>query len=153
MVGEDWLYVLGPRVKFLTKDTVGDSYSVLLGAMPPGVVVPLHRHEDRETFYVLHGAVEGFLDGEWLELQSGDVLDIPGNQMHAWRNTSENEVQMIIVTTERLAEFFREVGEPIGDKHPSSIMDRIAALVSAAERYGHYMASPAENEAIGLRVG
>jgi mRNA interferase HigB len=31
-------------------------------------VVPLHSHADRETFYVLEGAVEGYSDGEWHQL-------------------------------------------------------------------------------------
>jgi hypothetical protein len=32
---------------------VGESICLIRGMMPPGVVVPLHRHEEPELLYVL----------------------------------------------------------------------------------------------------
>jgi len=52
--------VLGPLVQFLT--AVSDSnkdYCLMRGTVPAGVVVPLHSHAERETFYVLEEEVQG----------------------------------------------------------------------------------------------
>jgi hypothetical protein len=48
--------VLGPRIQFLTPLSGNDeNYCLVTGAVPAGVVVPLHSHAERETFYVLGG--------------------------------------------------------------------------------------------------
>src|SRR5262249_6251441 len=55
-----------------------DDYCVSIATMPPGVVVPLHSHADRETFYILSGEMQGY-DGDaaaWRTLRAGDIFDV-----------------------------------------------------------------------------
>ncbi|MDR7147782.1 hypothetical protein [Rhizobium sp. BE258] len=59
--GEGWLDVLGPLVKALTLNATNpEDYAIILGFVTRGTVVPLHRHADRETFYVLEGEAEAY---------------------------------------------------------------------------------------------
>ena len=83
------LDVLGPRIQFLTALSDNDNdYCLIKGSVPPGVVVPLHSHPERETFYVLEGEVEGLWKDRWITLGVGDPFDVPGGLKHGWRNLS-----------------------------------------------------------------
>ena len=56
---EDVLDVLGPTIQHLTKlSNSDDDFCVLKGILRTGVMVPLHNHPDRETFYMLAGELE-----------------------------------------------------------------------------------------------
>ena len=71
--------VLGPRLQFLTALSDDDhDYCLNKGSVPPGVVVPLHSHPEREKFYVLEGEVEGLWKDRWITLGGGDPFDVPG---------------------------------------------------------------------------
>lgn len=149
-----WLDVFGPKVRHLTRSSQNSGeYSVLLGTMDPGIAVPLHRHADRETFYILEGTVEGYRGDSWIELGAGDVLDIGPNELHAWRNSAASHAKMLIITTERMANFFQEIGRPGMTKPVPPTPEELQMVAKAAERFGYWMASPSENEAVGLKIG
>jgi len=48
--------IFGPTVEFLTspEDARGD-FCVMRGVIPPGVSVPLHSHDETESFFVISG--------------------------------------------------------------------------------------------------
>jgi len=136
--------VLGPTITFLTPpDDSGDAPCVMRGTMPPGVVVPLHSHADPETFLMESGSVQALAGGrEWVTLRPRDVFHIPGDAPHAFRNDGDAPAAMTIVSTARIARFFRAVGRPSGDP--------LATFLATAARYGYWNASPEENAAIGI---
>jgi quercetin dioxygenase-like cupin family protein len=150
----DWLDVFGPRIKTLSKEQDGSAngYAVFLGIIPAGVVVPLHSHEDRETMYVLAGAVEVFTRGEWHSVSPNGVVDINSNEPHAWRNVTDNDVTLIIVTTSKIERFFAEIGRPISASLGPPTPQDMERLMSASDQYGYWVASPEENFAIGLQL-
>jgi quercetin dioxygenase-like cupin family protein len=83
------LDMLGPRIQFMTALSDNDNdYCLIKGSVPPGVVVPLHSHPERESFYALEGEVEGFWKDRWITLGVGDPFDVPGGLKHGWRNLS-----------------------------------------------------------------
>jgi mannose-6-phosphate isomerase-like protein (cupin superfamily) len=70
------LDVLGPHIQFLTAVWDADhDYCMMWGTVPAGVVVPLHSHAERETFYVLEGEIQGVREDRWITLGVGDVFD------------------------------------------------------------------------------
>jgi quercetin dioxygenase-like cupin family protein len=149
---QGWIDVFGPKVKALTNAHEGEGgYAVLLGILDPNVVIPLHSHNDRETFYVLEGSVEGFADNGWHQLGAGDVFDVTANEIHAWRNNSARQAKVLIVTTSRMGEFLKEIGRPAAVRTPPT-PDEIVAFLSTAALYGYWIASSEENNAIGISM-
>jgi quercetin dioxygenase-like cupin family protein len=159
------LDVLGPTVQILTPPTGDDRSPCLIrGTIPPGVSVPLHSHAEPETFLAISGRIEGLTeraDGfRWIPIGPGDIFHIPGDARHAWRNRSDEPAVNMIVTTERIARLFREIGaaaEPGRATGGSSTTappapETIARFVAAAERYGHWIGTPEENAALGLSM-
>jgi mannose-6-phosphate isomerase-like protein (cupin superfamily) len=115
------LDVLGPHIQFLTAVWDADhDYCMMWGTVPAGVVVPLHSHAERETFYVLEGEIQGVREDRWITLGVGDVFDVPGGLKHGWRNVSGASVSLLIVTHMRLARFFRDIGRPVASVEPGA---------------------------------
>jgi quercetin dioxygenase-like cupin family protein len=162
--------VLGPQLEFLVP---GDAACVLRGTIPPGVIIPLHSHADPETFFLISGKIEGLSQSvrhmrhlflgrassanhsTWLRIAPGQVFHVPGNARHAIRNLSNEPATMILVTTAKLARFFREIGQPIKDGEtpaapPSG--QTILHFLQTAAKYGYWTATPEENAAVGLRM-
>jgi quercetin dioxygenase-like cupin family protein len=139
-----------PGNQYLTEVTESDGdHCVMQCTFPPGVVVPMHSHSDRETFYVLSGNPDLFLGDRWETLGPGDVIDAQNGIRHAWRNSSGADVSMLCITTMRLARFLRDVSIDDGSADPLASGQRFLRLV---EEHGYWLASPQENAAIGLDV-
>jgi quercetin dioxygenase-like cupin family protein len=127
-----------------------ENYCVMKGTIPPGGIVPLHRHDDPESFFVLSGEgqvlaeTEGGL--EWRTVHAGDFIDTCGAK-HALRNLSKNPVETIIVTTPRLGRFLRELADLFKGGY-----DSLEELHRIAETYGYWTAGPQENAQVGIII-
>ena len=128
-----------------------DDYCVITATMPAGLIVPLHSHADRESFYVLSGEMNLYYDNSWRLLKHGDFVDVTTNIKHAWRNASNSSASLLLVTTVRMGRFLQQVSSS-----PDSTLDGEAAhaqkerFLSLVKEYGYWMGSPEENKAIGL---
>jgi quercetin dioxygenase-like cupin family protein len=96
----------GPLVMFVTKISETDDYCVAHSMFHTGVFVPIHSHEDRETFYVISGKLEYWNARECSTLTAGDVADVPKNHVRAWRNVSGDDATCLFVTTTKMGRFF-----------------------------------------------
>ena len=144
------LDVLGPRIQFLTAlSDNDDDYCVIRGTVAPGVVVPLHTHAERETFYVLEGEIEGLREDRWSKLRIGDTFDVPGGLKHAWRNTSSGSASTLVVVPMRLGRFFREFARPAETAGVPTPAD-FQRLQELALAYGYWLGSAADNAAVGI---
>ena len=87
----------------------GGNCGISIATIPPGVVVPLHSHADRETFYILAGEMQGYGGnaGAWRTLRAAAVFDVTDGVRHAWRNASNGEASVLFVTANRMARFPR----------------------------------------------
>jgi quercetin dioxygenase-like cupin family protein len=150
---EQTFIVLGVLLQFLsTPEQIHDHISVMRGTVPPGVVIPLHRHADPEIFYVLNGLLEVFQSERWQTVSTGEVVSIPGNARHALRNTSPSATTTITVNKQELYSFFRELAQPFDPNSPPAPPgpEEMQQLFSVAEKYKYWLASPEENAAIGI---
>jgi mannose-6-phosphate isomerase-like protein (cupin superfamily) len=151
------LGVFGPQVQILTPLTAEDTWPCLMrGAIPPRVTIPMHAHPDPETFYVVSGEAEGLAypcdSPTWVRLAPGDLFHIPGGARHAWRNTARETVEMLIVSTAKMARFFREVGGPVqpaSEQKPPS-PEALQRFQEVSARYGYWNATPEENARVGI---
>lgn len=145
----------GPQVQFLTQvSDADDDFCVFKGFIPPGVIVPIHSHAERETFYVLDGELEALLVDRWTTLGPNDVCDVPGGSKHAWRNSSDKLASTIFVVPMRLARFFRDIAGPAeaGKRGPPS-PEQLQRILELAHAYDYWLGGPEDNAAVGLSLG
>ena len=72
----------------------------MIGTIPPGVVVPLHSHDDPETFIPISGQIQGLAyrsddDFEWVTVQTGDIFHVPSGAKHGFKNTRQQPAALI----------------------------------------------------------
>ena len=92
------------------EDTEG-RYSLIDMFVPPGGGPPAHRHDFEESFTVLEGEIEATFRGEKLSLRTGQVIQIPANAPHQFRNNSEQPARLLCTCSPAGQEgMFREIG-------------------------------------------
>ena len=95
------------------KDTAG-RYSLIDMHVPPGGGPPPHRHDFEESFTVVEGEIEAVFRGEHLKVRAGEVINIPANAPHEWKNKSNRAARILCVCSPAGGEeFFLEVGIPL----------------------------------------
>jgi quercetin dioxygenase-like cupin family protein len=109
---------------------VGDTYTILLTGkdtagryclidmhVPPGGGPPPHRHDFEESFTVLAGEIEATFRGVASTVRAGQVINIPANAPHQFRNKSEQPARMLCICSPAgQEEFFMEVGAPVATR-------------------------------------
>ncbi|MBV8103945.1 MAG: cupin domain-containing protein [Hyphomicrobiales bacterium] len=152
---DEVLDVLGPRIRFVTALSDRDNdYCLIAADFPTGIVVPVHSHAERETFYLLQGEMQVLWENRWTTLSAGAVFDVPGDVKHALRNVSGASASLLLVTLMRHARFLRDIGRPAalaggGAPTPADLQ----RLVEASRAYGYWRGSPADNSAVGISLG
>jgi len=102
-----------------------------------GISVPLHKHNDIESFYVLEGEVSFFLNDEpGVRVIAGAFVHIPEGTVHGFRIESE-AVRYLILTTPHHAEFYRAITLPSTE---STVDD--AVIGKACQEYGVEFVGP-----------
>lgn len=146
---------LGPTLEFLTlpEDEQND-FCLLKALMPSGAFVPFHSHPDTEDFIIISGETQGLRKNgegyEWVVAKAGDYVHVPSGAPHAWRNVSSEPMISLVTMTKKLARFVQEIGRPVtGEPVPPEYFERFAAT---AAKYGHWIATPEENAAIGIHL-
>lgn len=72
-------------------DTASPSWGSAIATVRPGEATTAHAHDELETFIVLNGAGAMQIGHETEELSAGDVVLIPRNTVHSFRNSSLSE--------------------------------------------------------------
>ena len=92
------------------EDTAG-RYSLIDMYVPPGGGPPPHRHDFEESFTVLEGEIEATFRGEKLSVGTGQVIQIPANAPHQFRNNSAQPARLLCLCSPAGQEgMFREIG-------------------------------------------
>ncbi|WP_079909903.1 cupin domain-containing protein [Paenibacillus sp. 32352] len=87
-----------------------EDLSVIHERMPAGTAEVRHYHvRSRQFFFVLKGAAEMELNGETVQLQPQEGIEIPPGVPHQMKNSSEQDVEFLVIS------------------HPQTRGDRISA--------------------------
>ena len=156
----DAVDVLGPLIEYVTEPAEDDGPCLMIGTIPPGVAVPLHSHDDPETFIPISGQVLGLAyrsddDFEWVAVQPGDIFHVPSGAKHGFKNTTQESAVMYIASTGRIGRFFREVGDrmtaPDSRTAPPS-PEAIQRFLTIAQRYGYWNGTADDNARVGITL-
>jgi quercetin dioxygenase-like cupin family protein len=150
---ELFLDVLGPLVAFGTDPAAAEDFCVLKSVVPPGVVVPVHTHPDREVLFILNGRLDALIGDMWQTCGPGCTVDVAGEVRHAFKNVSGAPVSLLLITTTNMGRFFKDIGRPstVEARRPPSPYE-IEAFVATAQRYGYWLGSPEDNAAVGIML-
>lgn len=135
---------------------IGEAFAFMRVTVAPKIAIPLHSHGDPEVFYILEGAMEVLQyeddSGRWVTAGPGDTVCVPGDVKHALRNRSSSAVTLLLVSTPRIYDFFRELGKPYRPGEPAGppTPEDLQRLQALAAKYNYWIASPEENAEIGL---
>src|ERR1700730_2032803 len=62
--------------------------------------VPVHQHPLQEAFFILEGQAEFALENgaglAWKEVNPGDMVNIPPDAIHGFRNESDRDVKLLL---------------------------------------------------------
>ena len=95
---------------------------------------PLHRHLDaEESFYVLDGEVEVWVDGVTTTVSRGAFLVVPRGVSHGLRRVSEEPVRMLTLVS---PPGFEKVFEAVVEHGEENLLAEPERLVELAARYG-----------------
>lgn len=146
----------GTVVEFLSPLSE-DAYCVMTGAIPSGASVPLHSHEDAESFYLLSGQADVLVQTagglQWQTLKPGDFIHIPGGAKHAWRNPSSETAFTLITCTAKLGRALEEMGRSTSEYGGQFFSpEALQRLADIAVRYGYWLGNPEENAAVGIQL-
>ena len=134
------LWVLGDLYEFkaVSEDTRGAFATWETTATPglPGPPPHIHHRED-ETFYVLEGEVELFVNGRVIEAATGTFVNIPRGTLHTFRNTGTDPARLLVsVVPGGFEKFFYEIGEPATDPaSPPAGPPDVEKVLAAAPKY------------------
>lgn len=84
------------KVRWLiTKETGAENFAMRLFEMGSGGHTPLHSHDWEHEVFILEG--EGLVVGgeEKKQLKAGEVIFVPANELHQFKNNSENPVKFL----------------------------------------------------------
>ena len=87
------------RVLLSAKET-GGTLSIVETLVKPGSGPTYHSHaREDETFYVVSGTAEVWIDREIFRCEAGDRVFGPRNVFHTYRNVGDTDLKMILVYT------------------------------------------------------
>jgi quercetin dioxygenase-like cupin family protein len=75
----------------------GASISFFLTRHPPGMGAKLHRHPYEETFIVQEGTATFRVDGNQVEVPSGEVLVVPAMAAHGFTNSGKGLLRLVSI--------------------------------------------------------
>ncbi|MCH2153874.1 MAG: cupin domain-containing protein [Phycisphaerales bacterium] len=64
------------------------NFSMRHFVVQPGGHTPLHQHDYEHEVFIVEGEAEAECAGEVHTIKAGDVLYVPANDLHQFRNTS-----------------------------------------------------------------
>lgn len=108
--------LLGWSITFLEEPADnGDACLLFEGRTASGGMIPPHREDNHEIFYILAGSFEFELEGESHRYEVGDFLRIAPGVLHSVRNVGGSWGRIMFLTSpgSQHQRFFEALGEPL----------------------------------------
>jgi quercetin dioxygenase-like cupin family protein len=96
----------------------GDAYEVFEVDAPRGPAVPPHAEPWAKSFYVLHGRITVYVDGELHDLGPGAAIGIPAGAVNTFTVHTASARFLAVSLTGGMGRFFRDVDQSPADRIP-----------------------------------
>ncbi len=97
----------------LAGGTTGGQFSIVEERGRLGCMTPRHVHDrEAETFIVLDGALEGWIEGQSQLVEAGSMIHLPARKEHAFRVASDTAHFYTLITPAGFETFFTDAGTP-----------------------------------------
>jgi quercetin dioxygenase-like cupin family protein len=136
--GESY-WVMGTKFTYLaTGAESGGSYFTLVVDVGPEAGPPPHIHHlEEEQFYILGGQLTFWVGDQTFQANAGDFIHIPRETVHWFKNGPAPSRLLATFSPAGIEGFFREVGEPAGDRStPPLVTEETIRRFLAAESAG-----------------
>jgi len=129
-------WVLGHKVT--PHETTGN-YDLMLAETPSQVPgPPPHFHNSfKESFLIIEGEMEFFINGKIMVIKAGESIDIPPKTLHTFANKSDKLCKWINIHSPKgFRNFFDQMGIPENEENAnekslaSDIIDKVMASAS-----------------------
>ena len=129
-------WVLGHKVT--PHETTGN-YDLMLAETPSQVIgPPPHFHNSfKESFLIIEGEMEFFINGKIMVKKAGESIDIPPKTIHTFANKSDKLCKWINIHSPKgFRNFFDQMGIPENEENAnekslaSDIIDKVMATAS-----------------------
>ncbi len=95
-----------------TEDTAGELFEATNWVDPQMPGPPIHVHPTAEESYeVIEGALEVFMNGQWNAVQAGETATVPAGVPHSVRNARDEPARIVNIhkPAQRFEAFFRDM--------------------------------------------
>ena len=103
-------WVLGHKV---TPHETSGNYDLAIGETPAKVQgPPPHMHNNlEESFLIIEGQMEFFINGETKTIKAGESVDLPPRTLHTFSNTSDTPCKWVNIHSPKgFRDFFETLG-------------------------------------------
>jgi quercetin dioxygenase-like cupin family protein len=140
--------VLGWRIAYLEEPGDNDDACMLYeGRTASGGMIPPHREDNHEAFYVLEGEFEFAIEDSRVRRSAGDFLRIAPGVLHSVTNVGAGWGRILFMVSpgSQHQRFFDTLGtplEPHKDPHPLTGPPDFPAIAAAGEASGIQFVPP-----------
>ena len=122
------------RIK-IAKSQGSDSICFLSESFRPGDFLPVHKHMNEDELIFIHKGSGIFtLNESEYSVNEGAVIIVPKGKWHGLKNTGAINIEMrMAFTPSGFENYFREVGQPVGQPFVQKTMEERRAI---AKKWG-----------------
>ena len=74
------------------KEDGAPNFCMRIFTLEAGGFTPRHSHEWEHEILIHQGSGQVYKENEWVDVDTGSVVFIPGNEEHQFRNTSDKDL-------------------------------------------------------------
>lgn len=87
--------VKGTKIQWLIDNTIAPNFAMRRFIIEPDGIIPLHNHPYEHEVYILLGKGVGVASDGERELKQGDVIFVPPDEQHGWKNTGNGPLVLL----------------------------------------------------------
>jgi len=96
--GQNYKWLFDHTFVKVGAEQTGGAYTLMEDNLKAQFSLGLHRHDSHaETFYFLEGAIDFYMEGEWIRAVPGTAIHVPPGVPHACRVAEDKPAKMLMI--------------------------------------------------------